>query len=118
MDKYLIDSNLPEKFRLWKGEEFVRQSDRDIHAEDSRIWDYAIEHNLTIITKDADFYNRALNQPLGPKVVHIHLNNLSMDELYTCLVGLWPSIVRLLETNRSLEVYSDLKAVQIRILPL
>ncbi len=118
MERYLIDSNLPLKFHLWQGDAFVRQHERDIEATDARLWDFAIEHKLTIVTKDADFYNHALNHPLGPKVVHIHLNQFSMDELYTCLVGLWPNIVRLLEEHRSLEVYSDVKAVQIRILPV
>jgi hypothetical protein len=51
-------------------------------------------------------------------VVHIHLYDFTLTEFYTTIVGLWPNIVRLLQDNRSLEVYSDLKAVQIRILPL
>jgi predicted nuclease of predicted toxin-antitoxin system len=35
---------------------------------DGDIWNYAIDNNLTIITKDVDFYYRYLSSSKSPKL--------------------------------------------------
>ena len=50
-------------------------------ADDARIWDHAAQHEFMIITKDADFNNRAfLFGPL-PKVVWIQRGNCSTRDI-------------------------------------
>jgi predicted nuclease of predicted toxin-antitoxin system len=51
---------------------------RDIgmaHADDADVWAYAIEHDLVIASKDADFHQRCFLSAPPPKVVWIRLGN-------------------------------------------
>lgn len=107
MERFLIDNNLPKRFHLWKGPEFIHQSSIDIKELDFNIWKFAAENSLTIITKDVDFYNLALSQSNGPKVVHIKFGNLRMREFYHCMTLMWPNILLMLKEYRLLDVYSD-----------
>lgn len=52
MATFLIDANLPYYFSLWHSDDYIHQNDIDDTWTDKQIWDYAQEHNLTIITKD------------------------------------------------------------------
>ena len=49
MLKYIVDVNLPYRFSLWHGEEFIHVKDIDDEWTDSQIWEYAKENCLTII---------------------------------------------------------------------
>ena len=70
MTKYLIDANVPYYFSLWQNELYQHIIDIDPHMRDSEIWAYAKQHNLTIITKDADFSNLVLLNTPPPRVIH------------------------------------------------
>lgn len=78
MPRFLIDVNLPYYFSLWKGEDFIHQRDINDEWNDGQIWEYAKQHNLTIISKDSDFSNRILFSEPPPKVMHIRFGNLRM----------------------------------------
>ena len=54
MAKFLIDVNLPRYFSLWEGDEFAFVTDIDPTLKDSHIWQYATDHGLIIVTKDAE----------------------------------------------------------------
>lgn len=69
MVKYLIDENLPFFFPVLKTESFIHISQFPLIEGDSDIWTYALQHNLIIITKDADFYYRYLSSNVYPKVI-------------------------------------------------
>ena len=71
MLKFLIDSNLPVYLSTWKSDEFIHQNAIDAEWKDSKIWQYATDNNLTIVTKDIDFSNRILFHKPPPKVIHI-----------------------------------------------
>ncbi|MEZ0327935.1 MAG: DUF5615 family PIN-like protein [Fimbriimonas sp.] len=81
----LIDENLSPK--LCKA--FVSLASscdhvRDVglsRADDSDIWRFAVEHNLSIITKDADFHQRSLLYGHPPKVIWLRNPNSSTTEL-------------------------------------
>jgi predicted nuclease of predicted toxin-antitoxin system len=58
----------------------------DLHAaDDETIWEYAAQHGLVIVSKDADFHQRSfvLGQP--PKVVWIRRGNCGTDEILAIL---------------------------------
>jgi predicted nuclease of predicted toxin-antitoxin system len=54
MAVYLIDANLPYNFSLWSGTDYIHVRDIDDEWSDTRIWEYAKQNDLTIVTKDAD----------------------------------------------------------------
>lgn len=55
MPSFLIDVNLPYYFSIWNTDEFIHQKDINDEWSDEKIWNYAKENNLTIISKDSDF---------------------------------------------------------------
>ncbi len=50
-------------------------------ADDARVWDYAATHGFMIVSKDADFNNRAFLFGPPPKVVWIRRGNCSTREI-------------------------------------
>jgi len=50
-------------------------------ADDQVVWDYAVEHGLTIVSKDSDFHQRSFLFGPPPKVVWIRLGNCTTDEI-------------------------------------
>ena len=85
MPKYLVDANLPYYFSLWNGKEFIHQVDLGDTWSDEQIWNYAKEHYLTIITKDADFSNRIILSEPPPKVIHLKIGNMKLNRLFEFL---------------------------------
>ena len=50
-------------------------------ADDARVWDHPAEHEFIIVTKDADFNNRAFLFGPPPKVVWIRRGNCSTRDI-------------------------------------
>ena len=105
--KYLIDVNLPYYFSLWNTHQFVHMHDINDEWSDSEIWNYAKEHNLSIITKDSDFSNKILFAQPPPKVIHIRFGNLKMNSFFEVMQKLWPEVEKLNEENKLINVFSD-----------
>ena len=108
MARYLIDANLPRWFSLWAGGncEFVHELGAD--WSDTQIWDYATANGLTIVSKDADFSDRALiADDAGPRVIHVRVGNLRIEELHQYLTAVWPDVGRASDTCRLVQVYRD-----------
>lgn len=57
---YFVDINLPKEFSLFQTGNFVFVKDISNSLPDSKIRDLALEKNYTILTRDKDFYYRAL----------------------------------------------------------
>jgi len=57
---FLVDVNLPKYFSFFNDSNFYFVSDMNLQMTDSEIWNYAIEKNQIIVTKDVDFFNRML----------------------------------------------------------
>ena len=55
MARFLIDANLPYRFALWQGEDYLHVYDLGDDMPDAAIWQYAKEHDLIIVSKDAPF---------------------------------------------------------------
>lgn len=107
MAKYLIDANLPRYFSLWASADYAFVADIDASWPDSAIWDHAARNGLTIVTKDADFTDRALLSRAGPHVIHIRAGNMKMRVLHEFLSRNWADICRLSEDARLVQVYAD-----------
>jgi predicted nuclease of predicted toxin-antitoxin system len=107
MPEYLIDVNLPCRFSLWKGKDFVHQIDINDEWTDEQIWDYATQNNLTIITKDSDFSNRIIFHKPPPKVIHIRFGNMKMREFFTIMTATWNDITDLNRTYKLVNVFRD-----------
>ena len=107
MAKFLVDVNLPYYFSLWNHDDYVHQFDLGDTWADRGIWEYARENNLTIVTKDANFYNRILTSDPPPKVIHIRVGNKRLKELHGFLNKIWPEVLALNGTCKLISVYPD-----------
>ena len=92
MARYLINAQLPYRFSLWNTDSYIHVYDLDDEMTDSEIGQYAQQHSLIIVTKDADFSDRALVSKTSPKVIHLKIGNMKLRDLYTFLDEKWSSI--------------------------
>src|SRR5690554_6729498 len=89
--RFLVDVNLPKHFSYFNSQEFVFVSDINSSATDAFIWNYALESNLVIVTKDTDFYSKFLLEKKAPKIIQIRLGNCSLKELHSYFEKHWTS---------------------------
>lgn len=68
-------------------------------ANDSVIWQFALENSLTIVSKDTDFSEKALLQNPPPKVIWIKKGNCSTDDIITLLRQKYATIKEFVETS-------------------
>jgi len=99
MNQYLIDVNLPKYFKFFNKPEFSFVIDISLTFSDTKIWEYAVEKNLIIITKDTDFYYRSLIASIKPKVVYISLGNISLKQLNSYFTLYWHIIEEALHNH-------------------
>jgi predicted nuclease of predicted toxin-antitoxin system len=83
--KLLFDENLSFKLPRLVAAAFsdsthVRELGLKGHT-DEEIWDYAKVNGFTIVSKDKDFYQRALLYGSPPKFVWLCLGNCTRDDL-------------------------------------
>lgn len=107
MIEFLIDVNLPFKFILWHDARFRHVREIDETWSDTQIWRHAREGNLTIITKDIDFYNRIIASDPPPKVIHLKMGNMRLAAFRAFMLSNWEAIERLNKTHKLVDVYLD-----------
>ena len=95
--KLLFDQNLsPRLVRrlddLFPGSLHVRTVGLR-EAADRLIWRYATEHGFVIVSKDADFHERALQIGAPPKVISLKLGNCTVDAVEQLLRRHYADIV-------------------------
>lgn len=113
MARFLIDVNLPYRFTLWADHDCIHMRELGERWSDSEIWRYARDHDLVIVSKDADFSDRALVSTPPPRVVHIRYGNLTMRDFHGLIRRQWSSILALCTSNRLIRVYEDrLEAIE------
>jgi predicted nuclease of predicted toxin-antitoxin system len=83
--KLLFDENLSPKLPLLVAAAFpdsrhIRELGLKGRA-DEEIWNYAEANGFTVISKDKDFYQRALLYGSPPKFVWLALGNCTRDDL-------------------------------------
>ena len=104
---FLIDVNLPYYFHIWHNERFVHLKDINDEWTDEQIWNYAKDNNLTIVSKDSDFSNKVLYRNPPPKVIHIKIGNLKMNEFHELISQIWLDIEEMTKNYKLVNVYRD-----------
>ena len=106
MDKrFLLDANLSSRSRHWQQPVFESAPD---HWDDDTVWQYATEHKLIIVTKDADFEERALRYA-SPMVIRFCTGNMRRQVFRAFLAENWLRILVALGQPgvRLVRVYAD-----------
>jgi predicted nuclease of predicted toxin-antitoxin system len=106
MFTYLIDENMPF-LSIWNKEDFVHVTDLPFIHFDTDIWSYAFENQLTIITKDSDFYYRYLSSRSYPKVIWIKTGNIKKDVLIGLIEVIWKDIEEMLLKSSFIIITED-----------
>jgi len=107
MNQYLIDANLPYRFRLWHNQNYFHVNDLDDEMPDSQIWEYAKEKNYVIVTKDADFSDRILLLSPPPRIVHIKLGNMKLNEFHFRMNSVWQQVEAFVVNYKLVRVFLD-----------
>ena len=80
--KYLVDVNLPRSFSSIEGISCKFITDIADDMPDNDIWHLAITGEHVILTRDKDFYYRAMQSKIRPKIVLFRLGNVRSKELF------------------------------------
>ena len=107
MPDFLIDANLPAKIGIWQNQRFIHKVTLDPCWDDEAIWQYAKTNNLTIISKDKDFFIQQLLKGTPPKVVHIKFGNLKLNDFISVIENCWNEVELLLINHTLINIYSD-----------
>ena len=105
--RFLIDVNLPRRFSVWSGAQYLHVLDLSDEWTDAEIWNYAKKNDLTIITKDADFSDRVLLGKTPPAVIHIRFGNLKMRAFHAKISAVWPRVLNLSPKHKLVRVFAD-----------
>ncbi len=74
-------------------------------AADTPIWEYALQNNAAIVTKDEDFPHRFNQSKTAPIIIWIRIGNTSRQALLDWFSPLIPKIEALIEKgDRLIEV--------------
>lgn len=87
--RLLLDQNLSPGIiaalsDLYPGSRHVRDVGLD-RADDELVWTYALEQQLVIVSKDADFHQRSFVLGYPPKVVWIRRGNCTTEDIVAIL---------------------------------
>lgn len=104
--KFLIDAHLPIELADY----IVQQGNDAVHvrslsisdASDSFLWEYALQNEYVIVSKDQDFFNRMSQDPLGPAIVWLRIGNSTIRELLNWFSVYYPAIISKLEDGEKL----------------
>jgi predicted nuclease of predicted toxin-antitoxin system len=103
----LVDENLPETLVRLLGPTASHVTGIGPRMADQELWNYARAADFTVLTKDADFFDRLVVEGPPPKVVWIRTGNLRRRELENAIVRVWPEVLSLLQTADLVEVHTD-----------
>ena len=98
---FFVDINLPASFVYFAQDNFLFIKDISDTLPDTEIWDIAVNNGYIILTRDKDFYYRAMQSfTKAPKIVLFRLGNVRNNELYNYFKQHWLEIETLLQQHR------------------
>lgn len=107
MKGWLLDQNLPARLTFVPALPVTPAISLGTNPTDSDLWIYAREHELAIVTKDADFSGRIILDTPPPWIVHLRFGNLRRREFHAVLARVWPQVESLLPAHKLVNVYFD-----------
>jgi predicted nuclease of predicted toxin-antitoxin system len=63
-------------------------------ADDIEVWQYAKDHDFTIVSKDSDFQERSILQGYPPKIIWVRATNCTSAEIENILRTALPLVTR------------------------
>ena len=103
--RFLVDAQLPPALARWlaaAGHPAQHVGDHGLlEADDRRIWQFALDHEAVLITKDEDFAIRRVLES-GPTIVWVRLGNTRRQELLRWFEAKLSEILAALERGESL----------------
>ncbi len=104
--RFIVDAQLPPALaRLMAacGLQAEHVIDVGLHdSEDSSIWQYAIQQNAVVVTKDEDFPRRWHRSQSRPTILWLRIGNTSRRALLQWFEPLIPQIILMLENGERL----------------
>ena len=103
--KFIVDAQLQPGLAVW-----LREQGEDAHAardiglreaDDRTIWDWAVQADAVIITKDQDFAIRRGAVAVGPAILWLRVGNTVNRHLLARFAKAWPMVKALLEEGQS-----------------
>ena len=107
MTGFLFDENLPVVPDLATQLPVIPAASLGARMSDSAIWEYARQHDLVIVTKDADFSQRIILATPPPRVIHLRIGNMRRREFDGWLKQHWPRIETSAERYKLVNVFRD-----------
>jgi len=104
MTGLLLDENLPAIPGLPTAQPVFHACDLGVRLSDSALWEYARQHDLLIVTKDADFSQRIILSSPPPRVVHLRTGNMRRRDFVVWIASHWPRIEALAKANKLVTV--------------
>ena len=107
--KWIVDAQLPPALALALREAgYDAVAVREVglrEAKDAAIWQYALQNQAVILTKDEDFVERCLRVEPAPVVVWLRIGNATNPVLLGWLLPMLPAVVARIESgDRLIEV--------------
>ena len=107
MKGIIIDENLPASLVLPTSIKVNHALTLGLSPTDTEIWDYAKENDLIIITKDADFSHRIVAGSPPPRIVHLRIGNMKLQDLISFMKRSWTQVETHLPVAKLINVYAD-----------
>lgn len=104
--RFLVDAQLPPRLArgiALCGHQAEHVADVDLRqASDGTIWQFALDYDAIVVTKDEDFALRASVARRAPRIVWLRLGNVRNAALDSCMARNWPEIEAALEAGERL----------------
>ena len=107
MHVYILDENMPSTVPYWSNQKFIHVLDISNNFSDGDIWEYAIANNLTIVTKDVDFYNRYLSSSNYPKIIWFRTGNMKKKAFYNFIEQIWFEVETMIRSGGSFVIVTE-----------
>jgi predicted nuclease of predicted toxin-antitoxin system len=107
MKGFFFDENVPSRIQFSPSYPLVSGASLGSSPTDTLVWDFARQHELVIVSKDADFSERIILHTPPPWVVHLRFGNLKGKEFHALIARVWPKVETLLKTHKLVNVFAD-----------
>ena len=101
--RFLVDNQLPvalARFLAANGSDALHVSDVGLAAApDTEIWRYAAGNGCILISKDEDFFHRAVRPDAPVQLVWIRLGNCRKPELLAAVERTWQKVCNCLQAG-------------------